>query len=165
MHGEQFRQVFLDKLAPMLGVDEAKLKLSFKEAAKETVDKLQHDGYLTQAQADRMKMRIETGKRNFFGGSIAMLTRFHQGLQAVFEAIAAKLGTSVQDLEAQLDTGKSLDEIGKEKGVTNEELRQTVAKTIKPRLQEAVKEGKIAPKMAEAMIHRIEQPEKVPTAA
>lgn len=165
MLGHRAREVFLGKLSTILGIDEQKLAQSFKEAGKQTIDQALQNGYLTQSQAEQMKERIEHGKRGFFNRSWARLARMHRGVQTIFEAVAAKFGESVDDLEKQLEAGKSLDELGRAKGISEDELRKTVVAAIKPQLDQAVKDGKIAPKMAEAFLHRIEQPAEAPKAA
>ena len=166
MFGPERRKLFMDKLASNLGIDEQKLDQSFKEAAKDTAEEAFKTGYLTNEQFDRIKNRLEHGKAGgIFGRPWAMVARMHQGSDAVFDAMAKRLGETKQDLESQLSAGKPLSEIAQEKGVSEEELRHTVVSTLKPRLDEAVKGGKITPKMAEAVLHRMEQTPSAPKAA
>lgn len=89
----------------------------------------------------------------------------HLGLDAVFEAMAQRLGETQQTLESHLSSGKPLSEIAKEKGVTEEELCHTAVSAMKPRLDEAVKSGKMTPKMAEAVLYRMEHGQNAPRAA
>lgn len=162
---ERGREVFLGKLSAILGIDEPKLEQSFKEAAMQSVDEGLRNGYLTQKQAEQIKERIEHGKRGFFDRSWSFLVRRHRQTQAMFEAMATRLGMSLEDLENQLETGKSLGELAREKGVSEDDLRKTVVGVVRPRLDQAAREGKITPKMAEAILQRIEHPEEAPRAA
>lgn len=165
MMSTRAREVFLGKLSSILGVDEQKLGQSFKEAAKQTIDQGVQSGYLTQKQAEHMKDRIEHGKRGFFNRSWSFMVRMHRQTDAMFEAVASKLGMSLDDLENQLEAGKSLGDLAREKGVSEDDLRKTVVGVIQPRLDQAAREGKITPKMAEAILQRIEHPQEAPKAA
>lgn len=165
MMSTKAREVFLGKLSAILGVDEPKLEQSFKDAAKQTVDEGLRNGYLTQQQAEHIKERIEYGRQGFFNRSWSFMVRMHRQSQAMFEAVASKLGMSLDDLENQLEAGKSLADLAREKGVSEDELRTTVVGVIQPRLDQAVKEGKITSKMAEVILQKIEQPREAPKAA
>ncbi|MGH2461285.1 MAG: hypothetical protein ACRDIY_20695, partial [Chloroflexota bacterium] len=143
MMSTRAREIFLGKLSSILGVDEQKLGQSFKEAAKQTVDQGVQSGYLTQQQAEHIKDRIEHGKRGFFDRSWAFMVRMHRQTDAMFEAVASKLGMSLDDLENKLEAGKSLSDLAREKGVSEDDLRKTVMGVIQPRLDQAVKGGKI----------------------
>jgi hypothetical protein len=72
---------------------------------------------------------------------------------------------SVSEMENQLDADKSLADLARERGISEADLRQTVLNAVKPQLDQAVKEGKIAPKFAEYVTHRIEGTEVTPKAA
>jgi len=165
MMSTEAREVFLGKLSAILGVDEPRLEQSFKEAAKQTIDEGVRNGYLTQKQAEHIKDRIEHGRRGFFTRSWSFMVRMHRQTQAMFEAVASKLGMSLADLENQLEAGKSLADLAREKGVSEDDLRKTVLGVIQPRLDQAVKEGKITSKMADVILKRIEQPQEAPKAA
>ncbi|HLH72850.1 MAG TPA: hypothetical protein VKX96_06175 [Chloroflexota bacterium] len=166
MFGQHPRKMFLDKLAANLGIDETKLDQAFKEAAKSTAEEAFKNGYLTQEQLNRIKTRIEQGKAGgVFGRPWTVIARMHRRVETVLDAMAKRLGESEEDLEAQLASGKELSEIAREKGVSEEDLQQTIVSALKPQLEEAVKSGKITPKLAEAVLHRFEKGETTPKAA
>lgn len=159
------REVFLEKLATTLGISEEQLEASFKEAAKGAIDQATQSGYLTADQAERMKERMERGRQDFFHRSWAWVIRRRRRMDVILATVANKLGVSVSDLETQLESGKSLADLAREKGISEDDLRQAVVNAVKPLLDEAVKAGKIAPKYAEVVIHRIEGTEVAPKAA
>src|SRR6202171_2035099 len=59
---KNYAQVFVDKLAGILGLTPAKTQDALKQAQLQTVDQMQKDGQITQAQADAMKARINAGQ-------------------------------------------------------------------------------------------------------
>src|SRR3982074_2522394 len=59
---KNYAQVFVDKLAGILGLTPAKTQDALKQAELQTVDQMLKDGRITQAQADAMKARINAGQ-------------------------------------------------------------------------------------------------------
>jgi|GEM_PF-6830044 len=166
MFEQHGRKMFLNNLAANLGIDEAKLDQSFKQAAKDTAEEAFKKGYLTEDQLNRVRTRIEQGKAGgIFGRPWTMIARMHRRIDTVMAALANRLGESKEELETQLSSGKELSEIAREKGVSEEELRHSVVAALKPELDEAVKTGKMTSKLAQAVLYRIENPESTEKAA
>lgn len=159
MFRQQAREAFLSKLASILGTDRAKLESAFKEAAKETAEEAYRSGYLTKEQFERISARIEQGRPSIFGLRWTFLARMHRKVGVIFDAVARKLGMPVDELEKRLASGERLTDIAHEKGVSGEALKQTVVAALKPELDRLVQEGTIAPKLAEAILHRVEESE------
>jgi hypothetical protein len=55
--------------------------------------------------------------------------------------------------------------MARERRISEADLRQSVLNAVKPQLDQAVKDGKIAPKFADFVIQRIEATEVTPKAA
>jgi hypothetical protein len=159
------RDVFFDKLAAKLGIPKDRLEMGFKEAAKDAIDQGAQTGYLTATQATRLKEKVESGRQDFFQQSWSWAIRRRRRMDLIFTAVANRFGMSASELENQLDADKSLSDLARERGMSEAELRQTVLNAVKPHLDQSVKEGKIAPKFAEYVIHRIEGTEVTPKAA
>jgi hypothetical protein len=62
-----YSQVFLSKLAAALGVDQARLLSSLRQAANATVDEALKNQDITRAQADRLRQDIQNGRLGFLG--------------------------------------------------------------------------------------------------
>ncbi|MBI3977208.1 MAG: hypothetical protein HY331_03390 [Chloroflexi bacterium] len=164
----RYAQVFLSKLAGILGVDEAKLKDSIKQAASQTVDQAVQDGELTQEQATKLKERIQKAEPGALGfGHFGLrggphARGPHRGPAAiaalgrdVHNAIAQKLGMTADQLHQELRSGKTLDQIAQEKGVTKQDLGQAAADAAKPKLDEAVKNGRITQQQADQILQQL----------
>jgi hypothetical protein len=159
------RDVFFDKLAAKLGIPKDRLESSFREAAKDAIDQASQTGYLTASQAMRLKEKVERGRQDFFQQSWSWSIRRRRRMDAIFTSVANKFGMSVSELENQLESDKSLADMARERGMSDADLRQTVLNAVKPQLDQAVKEGKIAPKFADFVIQRIQGTEVTPKAA
>jgi 3-hydroxyacyl-CoA dehydrogenase len=163
--GTNYGQVFVDKLAGLLGIDSAKLSSSIKQAEKDTIDQAQKDGKLTQQQADAAKQRVDSASNNGFapfgfhmGGmgdrSQAKGTEINY-MQTYMKAVADKLGLSITDLQTQMKQGKSIADLAKEKNVTEQTLKDAGVAAVKTQLDQAVKDGKLTQAQADNIIERI----------
>lgn len=164
--GVKYGQVFLDKLAALLNIDRSKLDSAIKDAGKQTADEAVKNGDLTQSQADKVKERIDQGQPGWFGmpGCFGKMGRpFFDGLagkaliakDTVVKAVADKLGMTVDDLQAAFKSGKSLADLEKDKGISDQDLRAAVADAVKPQLDQAVADGKMTQKQADSIIDSI----------
>lgn len=163
-----YRQVFLGKLAALLGVDQQKLTDAAKQAGKDTVDEAVKNGDLTQAQADKVKSRIDQGQGGFgfpgrfgFGPGGPHGKGFRGGAamegQVVLKAAADKLGMTEQELLSALRSGKSLSDVAKEKNVSLQDVQSAMVAAAKPQLDQAVKDGKLTQQQEDEILQRIQQ--------
>ena len=166
--GQDYRQVFLTKLAAALGVDQTKLSDSIKQAETDTIDQAVRNGDLAKNPADQMKQRIQQGGPGFFGGfgggpggpfGIGPGFPGMGGLpmQAVEQAAADKLGMSLQDLQTQLRSGKSLSDLASAKGVSAQDVYSAMATAAKTQLDQAVKAGNLTQKQEDSFLQQIQQ--------
>lgn len=167
---QDYRQVFLSKLAAALGVDQTKLSDSTKQAGSETIDEAVQRGDLAPNRAEEMKQRIQQGEPGLFGafGSRGGRVGGHgwfggpRGMtgpksEAVQQAIADKLGITVEGLRTELRSGKSLSALAQEKGVAEADLQAVVVSAVKAQLDQAVKDGKLTQQQADSMLQRIQE--------
>jgi len=169
---QDYRQVFLSKLAGALGIDQTKLNDSIKKAQTDTIDQAVQNGDLAKNRADDMKQRVQQGNPGFFGpfggrfegqfGDRRWAGHGFRGVGGMYDqtaqkAIADKLGMSVQDLQAQLRSGKSLSDVAKDKGVSEQDLRSAAATAVNAQLDQAVKDGKLTQQQEDSILQRIQQ--------
>ena len=97
---KQENQTVLNDAAKELGVTPSALAEALKNALEKRIDAAVVAGRITQAQGDEMKRRIESGELPFPGPAPGMF--FHHELFRSFDAAAAYLGLSEEELHARL---------------------------------------------------------------
>jgi hypothetical protein len=160
-------QSFLDSVARHLGISSEKLQDATKAAAIDQVDAAVKDGKITEAEADRLKARIESGEfPPFFGVGPLFGHRFgheghdfHGGLPLFGEKLSAAAGyldlTDAQ-LRTKLNAGQTLAEIAKAQGKSVDGLKQAILADAKRKLDQLVKDGELTPAEADAMYARLQ---------
>ena len=152
--GTNYQQLFLQKLASALNISTDQLTSAITTARNGTVDQAVADGKLTQQQANNIKSKPATGLGlGFrFGGGPRGGFGFFGGTN-VMNAVAQALGITTQDLQSQLQSGKTLATIaqGKEQAV-----KDAIVNTIKPTLDQAVKNGKLTQDRENQIISNIQ---------
>jgi polyhydroxyalkanoate synthesis regulator phasin len=158
---KNYAQVFVDKLAGILHLSSSQTQDDLKQAELQTIDQMVKDGVITQAQADAMKQRINSGQ-NFafprFGGfdrhgSRALLGQVRR---AELDAVAKSLSMSATDLMSHLRAGKSLGDLETAKGVTDAAVRAAAREAAKGVLDPAVKAGTITQAQEDKLLQRID---------
>jgi len=144
-------QSFLEKFASILGVDKDKVVAAAKEAGKQVVDEAVQQGRMTPEQADRIKSKIDQGR--FFPCPFARHGAKMGGFR--LDALAQALGMTADELKAELEQGKKISDIAREKGLTGEQLRQKVVEARIQAIRQA-EEDRIPQDRAEEMIKKLE---------
>ena len=155
---DYFEQV-RDLIASKLGVARADLDAAEKEAHQEVIGQAVEDGVITQDQADRMLSRLEEGfgfgrmghPGGRGGGWMGGFKGCPPGDQ---EWLAEQLGMTVDELQAELEAGKTIAELAEEKGVDLDAAR---IEAMKERIQQAVEDGKMTQEQADWMLQGLEQ--------
>ena len=162
-------QSFLDAVARHLGISSDRLEDATKAAAIDQVDAALGDGRITQAQADALKERIESGEfPPFFGpgpffGSGRFFGPFHHGAPPLplfgerLSAAADYLGLTESQLRQRLNDGPTLAEIAKAEGKSVDGLTQALVGAAKAKLDELVEDGELTRAQADAMLERLRQ--------
>lgn len=145
--GTNYQQFFENQLASALGITTDKLTSAFTTARNATVDQAVKDGKLTQQQADSIKSKPATGPGLGFGfghfGHFGHGPRGGMGFIGgadVQSAIAGALGITTQNLQTQLQSGKTLAQIA---GSNAAAVKTAIVNTIKPKLDQAVTAGRL----------------------
>lgn len=154
---DYFEQV-RDLIASKLGVDRETLDAAEKEAHQEVIEQAVEDGVFTQDQADRMLSRLEEGfgfgKMGRLGGHGGWMGGFKGCPPGNQEWLAEQLGMTTDELQAELEAGKTVTELAEEKGVDLEAAR---IEAMKERIQQAVEDGTLTQEKADWMLQGLEQ--------
>jgi ribosomal protein S20 len=160
---KNYAQVFVDKLAGILGVTPAKAQDALKQAQLQTVDQMQKDGQITQAQADAMKARINAGqglgpiggfglKR---GGFRAQGTVMKDLTTAELNAAASALHMSTTEFQSALRSGKTLSQLETQQKVSDSAVKAAMKSAAKGVLDKAVKAGTITQAQADSILSKV----------
>jgi polyhydroxyalkanoate synthesis regulator phasin len=149
---------FLNKLAGNLNVSPDQLKDALKTTGLQTVDDLVASGKLTQAQADKLKEKINSGQGLGIGkllggrkaGKIRAAFRKQIGASA-----ATAIGISVDDLRGELKGGKSIADVAAEHNVSLDTVKSRITADVQARFDQAVQAGKLKQDRADAMLKRL----------
>ena len=154
------RQQFLDRLAQNLNVSTDQLTSALKTTELQTVDDLVANGKITQAQADKLKNAINSGKDLGLG---RLLERREKAREKVATAIrreigksaADAIGISVGDLRNELKDGKSIADVASEHSVSLDTVKAQITSDAKAKLDKAVANGKITQAREDQMLQRL----------
>jgi len=156
---DYFEQI-RNAIASKLGVERADLDTAMQEARQEVIQQAVTDEQLTQEQADRMLSRREEG----FGPG---MMGFGRGKKGCFgnrmggwvgsenhDVLAEQLGMTADELQAELEAGKTIAELAEEKGV---DLQANRVEAMKEQIQQAVEDGRMTQEQADWMLDGLEQ--------
>jgi hypothetical protein len=121
-------------------------------ALKEALKSLVNDGTLNQEQADKVaeavaRERAERpgpGRGHGPGGK-----RGADGMKLAPAAVGEALGMEVGELQAEQRAGKTLAQIGEDKGISRETLLERLVSAADSRLAEKVTEGQLTQEQAD----------------
>jgi len=147
------QQTFLNDVAKRLNVTPEQLKAALKGASEDRIDAAVAAGKITKAQGDAMKQRVAQGGMPFFGGGHH--GGFGHGGPMSMSAAASYLGLTETELHTQLESGKTLAQIAKDKGKTVDGLKKAITDQAKKTLDAAVKAGTITQAQADEMLTRM----------
>ena len=144
---------YIKKLAANLGIDEQKLRDALRATSLQEIDAAVAAGKLTQAQADRIKEAINSGKimmgggigvPHGHGGGMGMGDR-GPGMRAAGGAdMAAFLGITEAQLRTEMTAGKTLAQVAEAHGKTRDQLKAfLIAENVK-HIDAAVADGRLS---------------------
>ena len=146
-------QQYLQDLANRLGVSVSTLQQDKLGAAEDVLAQLVKDGKLTQNQANQIKQRLESHKacsgngRGLWGRGVE-IQALKQYLPSVTTQLAQGLHMTVDQLGAQLQSGKSLSDIATAQGVSSSQLQTLVTSTFQSTVNKAVSDGNLTQQQA-----------------
>jgi hypothetical protein len=156
------RQAFLGDVAKRLNVTPAQLSAAMKAAFLDRLDAAVKAGRLTQAQADRIKQRIEQSPGvPFFPGPLRPRALpggpapGPAGAGGTLGAAAQYLGITDAQLLGDLASGRSLAQVAKARGKSTAGLEQAMVAALRSRLDRAVAAGVITKAREQRMLNRL----------
>ena len=160
---KSYAQVFVDKLAGILGLTPAQTQDALKKAQLATVDQMLADGQITKAQADAMKARINAGQGlgavggfgRHGGGFKADRTLMNSLMTAELNAAASALHMKTADLQSALRSGTSLSQLETKQNVSDSAVKAAMKNAAKGVLDNAVKAGTLTQSQADAILSKV----------
>jgi hypothetical protein len=132
-------QAVVNDAAKQLGVTPSALTAALKKALENRVDAAVAAGRLTKEQGNELEQRIESGDLPlFFGPRGGPHEHFRE-----LDAAASYLGLTEEQLETQLENGKSLAQVAKDRGKSVDGLIQALVDQATKRLDAAVAAGRL----------------------
>ncbi len=152
-------QAVIDDAAGQLGIQPSELSDALRKALENRVDQAVEDGRLTEAQADALKERIDSGAAPLIFGGFGGpgFGHGHFGHFADLDAAATYLGLTEAELRAELEDGKTLAEIAKGEGKSVSGLVQALVKEAKARIDEVVADGRLTQAQADELEEDLEE--------
>lgn len=153
---DEYVEQIWDAVASKLGIAREDLEKAVTEARQEVADQAVEDGAIDQDQADR----ITEGPLGSFGFHPMGPRGGHRGHPGPSgcpgnqEALADELGMTADELAAEIEAGKTLDEIAEEKGV---DLAAVRLEALKADLAAKVEAGEITQEQADWLLEGMEQ--------
>ena len=147
---------YIKALATKLGIGETQLTDALKSVQLDQIAQAVKDGKLTQAQADAMTARVNSGTAPMFGFG----RPDHEGgkgegrgVKGMDEAaLATFLSIDEPTLETALHSGKSLAAVASEHGKSRDELKAFLSTQLTTTLNNAVTAGKMTQAQADAKL-------------
>lgn len=142
-------QAVLNDAAQQLGVQPNELSAALKKALSNRVDQAVKDGRLTKTEGDALKARINSGQFPLFGVPHAPGFKHfgrgpgHFGHKHFLSTAAEYLGLTEAQLRTQLNSGKTLAQIAKDRDKSVDGLIDKLVADKKARIEEAVKDGRL----------------------
>jgi hypothetical protein len=132
-------QAVVNDAAKQLGVTPSALSAALKKALENRVDEAVAAGRLTQEQGQELKQRIESGDLPlFFGPRGGPHDHFGE-----LDAAASYLGLTEEELHTQLESGKTLAQVAKDRGKSADGLIQALVDSATKRLDADVAAGRL----------------------
>ena len=155
---KQESQTILNDAASELGVSPSELSAALKSALEKRVDAAVAAGLISKTQGDEMKQRVESGDFPLFGfgpGPGPGGFEHHEMFRGL-DTAAAYLGISDDELQTQLEDGKSLADVAKANGKSVDGLVDVLVADAKKHLDEAVADGHITKAQETQMLSHVQ---------
>jgi hypothetical protein len=154
-HKSDDRQAFLDDAAKRLHVTPRQLRDALRGAALDRIDAAVTAGTLTQAQANVLKQRLQSGRG--LGLGFRHGPGFAGGRRGKLGPAASYLGLTPAQLRSELAAGQSLADVAKARGKSVSGLQKAIEGRLTTRLDAAVKSGRLTAAQEQRILARLDQ--------
>jgi hypothetical protein len=148
-------QAVVNDAAKQLGVTPTALSNALKQAMMNRVDAAVAAGKLTKAQGDALKTRIQAGSLPLFFGFRGPGEYRHFG--ADIAVAASYLGITEDQLRTDLQSGKTLAQLAKDKGKSVDGLVSALYNAEKKELDQAVSDGRLTKDQEQTILANLKQ--------
>jgi hypothetical protein len=160
----KYQNFFSQTLAKNLGVTVEKLAQAIKDAFQATLGLAVKDGVITQQQADKMQAVPNNGMPfgpkfgDGFGGKgmRGWGGRGMMGNVLSLSSFAKALGVDEATLQTELNSGKSIADVAKEKNVDVAKVKAAVLADAKTTLDQQVTAGKLTQTQEDALLKNLD---------
>ena len=146
-------QAVVNDAAKQLGVTPSALTAALKKALENRIDAAVAAGQLTKEQGGELKQRIESGELPLFFGPRGG----PPGHFGDFSTAASYLGLTTAELDAQLESGKSLAQVAKDRGKPVDGLIQALVDQATKRLDADVAAGRLTKAQEQQILSGLKQ--------
>ena len=155
---EHESRAVLNDVAGQLGVSPERLSNAFKTALKNRIDQAVKDGRLTQAEATRVKAAIDRESVPMLGPGFRHHGPGHFGRGPhALEAAAKYLGMTQAALRTQLESGKTLAQVARDRNKSVDGLVTALVAEKKARIEQGVKDGQLTRAQADELLARMKE--------
>jgi hypothetical protein len=141
-------KAIIDDAAEELGISPSKLSDALKKALGDRIDAAVAAGRLTSEEANTLKERIASDDFPVLGG----LRHHGFGHSGRLDAAAEYLGLTQAQLRADLEGGKSLAQVARDRGKSVDGLVNKLVAAAKERIDGAVSAGRLTQAQADEML-------------
>jgi polyhydroxyalkanoate synthesis regulator phasin len=144
----QESQAVINDAARQLGIEPNELSSALRQALASRIDAAVEDGRLTKEEGDALKQRIQSGEFPLFGGPHRGFGRHGHGPGPMFhlhslDAAASYLGLSQAQLRTQLNSGKTLAQVARDRDKSVDGLVDALVEAQNEKLDQAVEDGRL----------------------
>jgi hypothetical protein len=142
----QESQAVINDAAQQLGIAPNELSSALRQALANRIDAAVEDGRLTKEEGDALKQRIQSGEFPLFGGPHRGFGRHGHGpifhLHSL-DAAASYLDLTEAQLREQLNDGKTLAEVARDRDKPVDGLVDALVAAQNEKLDQAVEDGRL----------------------
>lgn len=154
-------QAVVNDAARQLGVQPGELSAALKKALSNRVDAAVKAGRLSKAEGDAIKARINSGEFPLFGGPHRSFGRFGHGFphgpRHDLSDAASYLGLTEAQLRTQLNQGKTLAQVAKDRDKSVDGLVEKLVEAKKARIEDAVEDGRLTRGQADEILAELNE--------
>lgn len=142
-------KAIIDDAAEQLGISPSKLSDALKKALSDRIDEAVAAGRVTQDEAKALKAQIQSEDFPLFGG---LHHRGHFGPFGSLDAAGDYLGLTEAQLRTELESGKSLAQVARDRSKSVDGLVDALVSATKERLDAAVSAGRLTRARADEVL-------------